>query len=264
MVPPVNLRSQNARLLRSPGLAPASGAETFSFPPSNCQTETAFMEEERVETPKVHKSIKSPNCCVKMRLLLVELLPSKSPASGNTSGLTPKGRSLPLLTGKDDVGHPNTKLESRPEPLLIQTRVTSLISVCLLCLLTIGLGGRHLPRDVVVHHPMGRDVFQRIWLLKPPSSLPLNTSKEPRFPWAACSTASLFNIKKIPFYIQSKSTLLQFKTATNPPKLTAGLCSTSLSTLHAQNQEEPAQLLLLKLRKMRTGGCNGTCAALAS
>ncbi|NXL87924.1 SIK2 kinase, partial [Alectura lathami] len=53
VVPPVNLRSQNARLLRSPGLPPASGAEAFSFPPSNCQTETAFMEEERVETPKV-------------------------------------------------------------------------------------------------------------------------------------------------------------------------------------------------------------------
>lgn len=87
---------------------------------------------------------------------------------------------------------------------------------------------------------------------------------------ATISLGSLFhclailNIKKIPFYTQSKSTLLQFKTATNPPKLTPGLCSISLSTLHAQNREEPAQLLLLKLRKMRTGGCNGTRAALAS
>ncbi|NXS69773.1 SIK2 kinase, partial [Pandion haliaetus] len=53
VVPAVNLHSQNARLLQSPGLASASGAEAFSFPPSNCQGETAFMEEERVETPKV-------------------------------------------------------------------------------------------------------------------------------------------------------------------------------------------------------------------
>ncbi|NXW22554.1 SIK2 kinase, partial [Circaetus pectoralis] len=53
VVPSVNLHSQNARLLQSPGLPSASGAEAFSFPPSNCQGETAFMEEERVETPKV-------------------------------------------------------------------------------------------------------------------------------------------------------------------------------------------------------------------
>ncbi|NXF77741.1 SIK2 kinase, partial [Sclerurus mexicanus] len=53
VVPSVNLHSQNARLLQSPGLPSASGAEAFSFPPSTCQGETAFMEEERVETPKV-------------------------------------------------------------------------------------------------------------------------------------------------------------------------------------------------------------------
>ncbi|NXC40169.1 SIK2 kinase, partial [Penelope pileata] len=50
--PAVNLRSQNPRLLRSPGLPPAA-AEAFSFPPPSCPAETAFMEEERVETPKV-------------------------------------------------------------------------------------------------------------------------------------------------------------------------------------------------------------------
>ncbi|NXV76628.1 SIK2 kinase, partial [Atlantisia rogersi] len=53
VVPAVNLHSQNTRLLQSPGLPSASGAEAFSFPPASCQGETAFMEEERVETPKV-------------------------------------------------------------------------------------------------------------------------------------------------------------------------------------------------------------------
>ncbi|NWZ33748.1 SIK2 kinase, partial [Brachypodius atriceps] len=53
VVPSVTLHSQNPRLLQSPGLPSASGAETFSFPPSSCQGEAAFMEEERVETPKV-------------------------------------------------------------------------------------------------------------------------------------------------------------------------------------------------------------------
>ncbi|KFQ50805.1 Serine/threonine-protein kinase SIK2, partial [Nestor notabilis] len=60
VVPSVNLHSQNARLLQSPGLPPASGAEAFSFPPSSCQGETAFMEEERVETPKVNGCLLDP------------------------------------------------------------------------------------------------------------------------------------------------------------------------------------------------------------
>ncbi|XP_052642524.1 LOW QUALITY PROTEIN: serine/threonine-protein kinase SIK2 [Harpia harpyja] len=60
VVPSVNLHSQNARLLQSPGLPSASGAEAFSFPPSNCQGETAFMEEERVETPKVNGCLLDP------------------------------------------------------------------------------------------------------------------------------------------------------------------------------------------------------------
>uniref|UniRef100_A0ACB8EZ51 Serine/threonine-protein kinase sik2 n=1 Tax=Sphaerodactylus townsendi TaxID=933632 RepID=A0ACB8EZ51_9SAUR len=51
---PVNLRPQNVRLLRSPGLPATSAAEAFSFPPSGCQAESAFMEEERIDTPKVH------------------------------------------------------------------------------------------------------------------------------------------------------------------------------------------------------------------
>ncbi|KFO86208.1 Serine/threonine-protein kinase SIK2, partial [Buceros rhinoceros silvestris] len=60
VVPSVNLHSQNARLLQSPGPPSASGAEAFSFPPSSCQGETAFMEEERVETPKVNGCLLDP------------------------------------------------------------------------------------------------------------------------------------------------------------------------------------------------------------
>ncbi|XP_043356937.1 serine/threonine-protein kinase SIK2 isoform X4 [Dermochelys coriacea] len=57
-VPPVNLRSQNVRLLRSPGLPPAP--EAFSFPTSSCHVESAFMEEERVDTPKVNGCLLDP------------------------------------------------------------------------------------------------------------------------------------------------------------------------------------------------------------
>ncbi|XP_043389999.1 serine/threonine-protein kinase SIK2 isoform X3 [Chelonia mydas] len=57
-VPPVNLRSQNVRLLRSPGLPPAP--EAFSFPASSCHVESAFMEEERVDTPKVNGCLLDP------------------------------------------------------------------------------------------------------------------------------------------------------------------------------------------------------------
>ncbi|XP_042738547.1 serine/threonine-protein kinase SIK2 isoform X4 [Lagopus leucura] len=60
VVPSVNLCSENTRLLRSPGLPSTSGAEVFSFPPSNRQTETAFMEEERVNTPKVNGCLLDP------------------------------------------------------------------------------------------------------------------------------------------------------------------------------------------------------------
>ncbi|XP_017665019.1 PREDICTED: serine/threonine-protein kinase SIK2 isoform X1 [Lepidothrix coronata] len=67
VVPSVNLHSQNARLLQSPGLPSASGAEAFSFPPSNCQGEAAFMEEERVETPKVNGCLLDPVPPVVMR-----------------------------------------------------------------------------------------------------------------------------------------------------------------------------------------------------
>nr|XP_026654538.1 serine/threonine-protein kinase SIK2 [Zonotrichia albicollis] len=67
VVPSVNLHSPNPRLLQSPGLPSASGAETFSFPPSSCQGEAAFMEEERVETPKVNGCLLDPVPPVVMR-----------------------------------------------------------------------------------------------------------------------------------------------------------------------------------------------------
>ncbi|XP_033027518.1 serine/threonine-protein kinase SIK2 isoform X2 [Lacerta agilis] len=59
-VAPINLRPQNVRLLRSPGLPPTSTAEAFSFPPSACQAESAFMEEERIDTPKVNGCLLDP------------------------------------------------------------------------------------------------------------------------------------------------------------------------------------------------------------
>ncbi|ETE68437.1 Serine/threonine-protein kinase SIK2, partial [Ophiophagus hannah] len=57
-VAPVNLHAQNVRLRRSPGLPPT--AEAFSFSRSVCQAETAFMEEERIDTPKVNGCLLDP------------------------------------------------------------------------------------------------------------------------------------------------------------------------------------------------------------
>ncbi|XP_060106438.1 serine/threonine-protein kinase SIK2 isoform X2 [Heteronotia binoei] len=59
-VAPVSLRPQNVRLLRSPGLPPTSAAEAFSFSPSGCQAESAFMEEERIDTPKLNGCLLDP------------------------------------------------------------------------------------------------------------------------------------------------------------------------------------------------------------
>ncbi|XP_015271071.1 PREDICTED: serine/threonine-protein kinase SIK2 [Gekko japonicus] len=59
-VAPVNLRPQSVRLLRSPGLPPTSATEAFSFPPSGCQAELAFMEEERIDTPKLNGCLLDP------------------------------------------------------------------------------------------------------------------------------------------------------------------------------------------------------------
>ncbi|XP_072835390.2 serine/threonine-protein kinase SIK2 isoform X1 [Pogona vitticeps] len=60
VVAPVNLRPQNVRLLQSPGLPQTPAAETFSFPPPACQAESAFMEEERIDTPKVNGCLLDP------------------------------------------------------------------------------------------------------------------------------------------------------------------------------------------------------------
>ncbi|KAL8173596.1 UNVERIFIED_CONTAM: Serine/threonine-protein kinase sik2 [Gekko kuhli] len=59
-VAPVGLRPQSVRLLRSPGLPLTSAAEAFSFPPSGCQAESAFMEEERIDTPKLNGCLLDP------------------------------------------------------------------------------------------------------------------------------------------------------------------------------------------------------------
>ncbi|KYO35715.1 serine/threonine-protein kinase SIK2 [Alligator mississippiensis] len=67
VVASVNLRSQNVRLLRSPGLPSTSAAEVFSFPPSSCQAESAFMEEERVDTPKINGCLLDPVPPIMMR-----------------------------------------------------------------------------------------------------------------------------------------------------------------------------------------------------
>ncbi|XP_063167321.1 serine/threonine-protein kinase SIK2 [Candoia aspera] len=57
-VAPVNLHAQNVRLRRSLGLPPT--AEAFSFPRSVCQAESTFMEEERIDTPKVNGCLLDP------------------------------------------------------------------------------------------------------------------------------------------------------------------------------------------------------------
>ncbi|KAL7981599.1 hypothetical protein Chor_005687 [Crotalus horridus] len=64
-VAPVNLHSPNARLRRSPGLPPT--VEAFSFPRSVCQVESTFMEEERVDTPKVNGCLLDPIPSVMVR-----------------------------------------------------------------------------------------------------------------------------------------------------------------------------------------------------
>ncbi|XP_020021432.1 serine/threonine-protein kinase SIK2 isoform X3 [Castor canadensis] len=57
---PVTMHSTNVRLMRSTLLPQASNVEAFSFPASSCQAEAAFMEEERVDTPKVNGCLLDP------------------------------------------------------------------------------------------------------------------------------------------------------------------------------------------------------------
>lgn len=64
---PVNMMSQNIRLMRSPVLPHTSTADAFSFPPSICQAEHPFMEDENVNTPKVNGCMLDPLPPVAMR-----------------------------------------------------------------------------------------------------------------------------------------------------------------------------------------------------
>jgi hypothetical protein len=59
---PVTMHSTNVRLMRSTLLPQASNVEAFSFPASSCQAEAAFMEEERVDTPKVCVGVGGSGC----------------------------------------------------------------------------------------------------------------------------------------------------------------------------------------------------------
>ncbi|KAM9298861.1 serine/threonine-protein kinase SIK2 [Gastrophryne carolinensis] len=67
VVSPVNLMTQNVRMLRAPVLPEASTIEPFSYPQSSCQAETTFLEEEAVNTPTVNGCLLDPLPPVTMR-----------------------------------------------------------------------------------------------------------------------------------------------------------------------------------------------------
>ncbi|KAM4704486.1 serine/threonine-protein kinase SIK2 [Rhinophrynus dorsalis] len=67
VVTPVNLLSQNVRMMRAPILPEASTVEQFSYPQSSCQAETTFLEEEGVNTPTVNGCLLDPLPPVTMR-----------------------------------------------------------------------------------------------------------------------------------------------------------------------------------------------------
>ncbi|XP_066495478.1 serine/threonine-protein kinase SIK2 isoform X2 [Tiliqua scincoides] len=92
VVAPVNLRPQNVRLLRSPGLPPASATEAFSFSPSVCQADSAFMEEERIDTPKVNGCLLDPAPPMVMRKGC-QSLPSSMMETSIDEGIEAEGES---------------------------------------------------------------------------------------------------------------------------------------------------------------------------
>ncbi|KAM8926939.1 serine/threonine-protein kinase SIK2 isoform 2-T2 [Pelodytes ibericus] len=67
VVSPVNLLSPNVRLMRGPILPETSTVESFSYPQSSCQAESAFLEEEVVNTPTVNGCLLDPLPPVSMR-----------------------------------------------------------------------------------------------------------------------------------------------------------------------------------------------------
>ncbi|XP_053546085.1 serine/threonine-protein kinase SIK2 [Bombina bombina] len=61
VVSPVNLMSQNVRMMRPPVLPESSTVEpSFSYPQSSCQAETTFLEEESISTPPVNGCMLDP------------------------------------------------------------------------------------------------------------------------------------------------------------------------------------------------------------
>ncbi|XP_053307365.1 serine/threonine-protein kinase SIK2 [Spea bombifrons] len=57
---PVNMMPQNVRMMRGPIVQESSAVEPFSYPQSTCQPETAFLEEEAVNTPTVNGCLFDP------------------------------------------------------------------------------------------------------------------------------------------------------------------------------------------------------------
>ncbi|KAM9032524.1 LOW QUALITY PROTEIN: serine/threonine-protein kinase SIK2 [Sarcophilus harrisii] len=90
--PPMTIRSQNMRLLRSPILPQTSNVDAFSFPNSGCQAEAAFMEEERVDTPKVNGCLLDPVPPIMMRKGC-QSLPSNMMETSIDEGIETEGES---------------------------------------------------------------------------------------------------------------------------------------------------------------------------
>ncbi|XP_074072753.1 serine/threonine-protein kinase SIK2 isoform X2 [Macrotis lagotis] len=90
--PPMTIHSQNMRLMRSPILPQTSNVEAFSFPNSGCQAEATFMEEERVDTPKVNGCLLDPVPPVMMRKGC-QSLPSNMMETSIDEGIETEGES---------------------------------------------------------------------------------------------------------------------------------------------------------------------------
>ncbi|CAH2320278.1 serine threonine- kinase SIK2 [Pelobates cultripes] len=67
VVSPVNLLSQNVRMMRGPVLPEASTAEPFSYTQNSCQAENTFLEDDAVNTPTVNGCMLDPLPQVSMR-----------------------------------------------------------------------------------------------------------------------------------------------------------------------------------------------------
>ncbi|XP_073513237.1 serine/threonine-protein kinase SIK2 [Phyllobates terribilis] len=67
VVSPVNLLSQNVRMMRTPVLPETSALEPFSYSQISCQADNTFLEEEAVNTPTVNGCLMDPLPPVVMR-----------------------------------------------------------------------------------------------------------------------------------------------------------------------------------------------------